>query len=47
MTAYYNDVDPFCCGIAGRVERLRAYGNALCAPVATEFVRAAMKCLPG
>ena len=38
---------PLAHGIAGRVGRLRAYGNALCAPVATEFVRAAMKCLPG
>ena len=30
-------------GVAGRVGRLRAYGNSLCAPVATEFVRAAME----
>ncbi len=32
-------------GIAGRVGRLRAYGNTLCAPVAAEFVRAAMECM--
>ena len=33
---------PLAHGVAGRVGRLRAYGNALCAPVAAEFVRAAM-----
>jgi hypothetical protein len=27
------------------VEQLRAYGNALCLPQATAFVRAAMACL--
>ena len=34
---------PLAHGVAGRVGRLRAYGNSLCAPVATEFVRAAME----
>jgi DNA (cytosine-5)-methyltransferase 1 len=34
-------------GVAGRLGKLRALGNSLCAPVAIEFVRAAMKCLPG
>lgn len=30
----------------GRVERLRAYGNSLCAETAIEFVRAYMECRP-
>jgi len=34
---------PLAHGIAGRVGRLRAYGNALCAPVATAFIKAAME----
>jgi hypothetical protein len=29
-----------------RAIRLRGYGNSLCAPVATTFVRAAMELLP-
>ena len=36
---------PLAHGIAGRVGRLRAYGNSLCAPVAEAFVRAAMECV--
>ena len=36
---------PLAHGVAGRVGRLRAYGNSLCAPVATEFVKAAKKLL--
>ena len=35
---------PLAHGIAGRVGRLRAYGNSLCAPVAEAFVKAAMEC---
>jgi DNA (cytosine-5)-methyltransferase 1 len=31
-------------GVAGRVGKLRALGNALCAPVATEFIKAVMEC---
>jgi len=34
---------PLAHGIAGRVGRLRAYGNALCAPQAEAFVRAYME----
>jgi DNA (cytosine-5)-methyltransferase 1 len=37
---------PLAHGIAGRVGRLRAYGNSLCAPVAVEFVKAAMEVCP-
>lgn len=32
--------------VAGRVGKLRAYGNSLCAPVAEAFVRSVMECLP-
>jgi hypothetical protein len=39
-------VHPLAHGIAGRVGRLRAYGNSLCAPVAVEFVKAAMEVCP-
>lgn len=33
---------PLADGIAGRVGKLRAYGNAIVAPVAEEFIRAYM-----
>ncbi|EPI4696245.1 DNA cytosine methyltransferase, partial [Morganella morganii] len=33
---------PLADGIAGRVGKLRAYGNAIAAPVAEEFIRAYM-----
>ena len=36
---------PLAHGIAGRVGKLRAYGNALCAPVAQAFVEAVMGCV--
>jgi len=36
---------PLAARAPGRVGRLRAYGNALCAPVAATFVRAVMQCL--
>ncbi len=32
-------------GVAGRVVKLRALGNAICAPVAEEFIRAAMSAI--
>ena len=38
--------EPLATGAAARVGRLRAYGNALCAPVATAFVEAFLKCKP-
>ena len=37
---------PLAHGIAGRVGKLRAYGNALCAPVAQAFIAAVMGCVP-
>jgi len=37
---------PLAHGVAGRVGKLRAYGNALCAPVAEAFVEAVMECCP-
>jgi DNA (cytosine-5)-methyltransferase 1 len=37
---------PLAYGSAGRVEQLRAYGNAVCAPVAIEFIKAYMECRP-
>ena len=37
---------PLAHGIAGRVGRLRAYGNAICAPQAEEFIRAYMSLSP-
>lgn len=37
---------PLVDGAAGRVGRLRAYGNAIVAPVATEFIKAALACRP-
>ena len=33
---------PLAHGVAGRVGRLRSYGNALCAPVAVEFIKSVM-----
>ena len=36
---------PLAHGVAGRVGRLRAYGNALCAPQAEAFIKAAMLAL--
>ena len=36
---------PLAHGVANRVGKLRAYGNAICGPVATTFVRAVMGCL--
>ncbi len=38
---------PLAHGVAGRVGRLRAYGNALCAPAAEAFVRAYMEATGG
>ena len=37
---------PLAHGIAGRMGRLRAYGNSLVAPCAAAFVKAVMDCLP-
>ena len=37
---------PLAFGATARVGRLRAYGNAIVAPLAAEFVRAAMECIP-
>lgn len=37
---------PLAHGIAGRVGRLRAYGNAICAPQAQAFIEAAMEYRP-
>ena len=36
---------PLAHGVANRVGKLRAYGNALAGPVATTFVRAVMQAL--
>jgi DNA (cytosine-5)-methyltransferase 1 len=36
-------IEPLAHGVAGRVGRLRAYGNALCAPVAQAFVKTVME----
>jgi DNA (cytosine-5)-methyltransferase 1 len=36
---------PLAHGVANRVGKLRAYGNAICGPVATTFVRAVMQVL--
>src|SRR5580765_18266 len=33
-------------GVSARVGRLRAYGNAIVAPLATEFIKAFMECAP-
>jgi DNA (cytosine-5)-methyltransferase 1 len=37
---------PLAYGVASRVGRLRAYGNAIVAPLATEFIAAVMDCQP-
>jgi len=37
---------PLADGTPGRVGHLRAYGNAIVAPVATEFIKAALACRP-
>lgn len=37
---------PLVGGTPSRVGRLRAYGNAIVAPQAAEFVKAAMECMP-
>jgi DNA (cytosine-5)-methyltransferase 1 len=37
---------PLVDGVTNRVEQLRAYGNALCAPQALAFVQAVMECAP-
>lgn len=37
---------PLADGAASRVVRLRAYGNAIVAPLAAEFIRASMRCIP-
>ena len=37
---------PLAYGFAGRVGRLRAYGNAIVAPLAEEFVKSYMECRP-
>lgn len=53
MTAFYNENDPFAAQwlrnliAAGRVGKLRAYGNAIVAPVAEEFIRAYMDTAQG
>lgn len=36
---------PLAHGVAGRVGKLRAYGNAIVAPLAVEFCRAVLECL--
>ena len=38
-------IHPLAHGVTNRVGKLRAYGNALCAPVAITFVRAVMQAL--
>jgi DNA (cytosine-5)-methyltransferase 1 len=37
---------PLAHGVANRVGRLRAYGNAIVAPLAAEFISAVMECQP-
>ena len=37
---------PLAHGSPGRVGQLRAYGNAIVAPVATEFIRSVFSCIP-
>lgn len=37
---------PLVDGVANRVDKLRAYGNAICAPQATAFIEAAMEYAP-
>jgi len=37
---------PLAHGAPARVGRLRAYGNAIVAPLAAEWVRVVMECLP-
>ena len=37
---------PLASGASARVGRLRAYGNAICAPLAAEFIAAVMECQP-
>jgi DNA (cytosine-5)-methyltransferase 1 len=37
---------PLAHGVANRVGRLRAYGNAIVAPLAAEFIAAYMECRP-
>lgn len=39
-------IAPLVDGVAGRVGQLRAYGNAIVAPLAQVFIEAAMECLP-
>lgn len=39
-------IAPLVDGIAGRVGQLRAYGNAIVAPLAQVFIESAMECLP-
>jgi DNA (cytosine-5)-methyltransferase 1 len=39
-------VEPLVNGAPARVGRLRAYGNAIVAPVAATFIRAYMECAP-
>ncbi|WP_082171721.1 DNA cytosine methyltransferase [Methylobacterium indicum] len=39
-------LQPLAHGAASRVGRLRAYGNAIVAPVAAEFIRAVLDCQP-
>jgi DNA (cytosine-5)-methyltransferase 1 len=36
---------PLAHGVTGRVGKLRAYGNAVCAPLAVEFVKVVMQCI--
>ena len=48
--ARWRPIEPGSCPLAdgapNRVGRLRAYGNAIVAPVATEFIRAVLSCSP-
>lgn len=37
---------PLAIGVSGRVGRLRAYGNAINPHQASEFLKAAMECMP-
>jgi hypothetical protein len=32
--------------VKNRVGQLRAYGNAICAPLAAQFIEAVMECAP-
>lgn len=40
-------VTPLATGVPARVGRLRAYGNAICVPLAAEFVTASLEAIRG